>query len=304
MKLRCPTVVRRCASVHPSFACHHSTTTRAHFLIHLDLHYSTVRITLFSTMASIATTTPPSSTSSSSSSNIYSDFQAGVTACLRSWSALRTAVESGWGGGTRESHIKAETLRQNIYQVMDGHKTPSSLDVFDLADDLAIYMEEQFSVTLEDQSEQQVAQTLLQLYEECLQGNPTLARQLVTNAESIVALVHQFPVQVQSASENDEDDDDDEDDEHMVDDTGDPPAAVATAVGAAPSSSALSTPAEYAAQPLFGKSFDNTNKPAMQSTGPVRQLGESIPEEPTMEVDDDGFAPVVAKGRRSRGGPR
>jgi pre-rRNA-processing protein TSR2 len=248
-------------------------------------------------------TPPPSSTSSSSSSNLYSDFQAGVTACLRSWSALRTAVESGWGGGTRESHIKAETLRQNIYQVMDGHKAPSSLDVFDLADDLAIYMEEQFSVTLEDHSEQQVAQTLLQLYEECLQGNPTLARQLVTNAESIVALMHQFPVQVQSASENDEDDDD-EDDEHMVDDTGDPP-TVATAIGADSSTLASSTPAVYAAQPLFGKSFDNnTNKPAMQSTGPVRQLGESIPEEPTMEVDDDGFAPVVAKGRRSRGGPR
>ena len=95
------------------------------------------------------------------------EFRAGVTACLRSWSALRTAVESGWGGGERESQAKAEDLRQNIFNLLDGTKFPPSCDELDLADSLAIFLEEEFSVTLEDNSEQQVAQTIFKMYEGC-----------------------------------------------------------------------------------------------------------------------------------------
>jgi pre-rRNA-processing protein TSR2 len=69
------------------------------------------------------------------------EFRAGVTACLRSWSALRTAVESGWGGGEKQSQAKAEDLRQNIFNLLDGQKFPPSSDATDLADNLAIYME-------------------------------------------------------------------------------------------------------------------------------------------------------------------
>jgi pre-rRNA-processing protein TSR2 len=231
----------------------------------------------------------------------YSDFQAGVTACLRSWSALRTAVESGWGGGIRESYVKAETLRQNIYNLLNGRHTISSMDVYDLADDLAIFMEEEFSVTLEDQSEQQVAETIFQMYEDCSKGNPTLARQLVANAEGIVALHDQFPVQVQS---NELDDDDDDDDmlvgTSTIDGTSSETDVPINPLTGPPS---LLSPAEYAMQPLFGKLGDVKLATSSSST-PVRQLGESIPEEPTVEMDEDGFAPVVTKGRRNRGGIR
>lgn len=62
------------------------------------------------------------------------EFRAGVTACLRSWSALRTAVESGWGGGERESQVKADTLRTNIFDIMNGSQCPlPNFDVQDLA---------------------------------------------------------------------------------------------------------------------------------------------------------------------------
>jgi pre-rRNA-processing protein TSR2 len=81
--------------------------------------------------------------------NTIDEFRAGVTACLRSWSAFRTAVESGWGGGEIESQAKADDLRRSIFQIMDGSQCPpQNFDVNDLADNLSIYVEEEFSVTL------------------------------------------------------------------------------------------------------------------------------------------------------------
>lgn len=66
--------------------------------------------------------------------NAMEEFQAGVTACLRSWSALRTAVQSGWGGGERESQAKADDLRKNIFDIMDGSRCPiPNFDIQDLA---------------------------------------------------------------------------------------------------------------------------------------------------------------------------
>lgn len=62
------------------------------------------------------------------------EFQLGTTACLRSWSALRTAVEAGWGGGQLECQAKAEELRRYIFQTMDGSQCPvPNLDPQDLA---------------------------------------------------------------------------------------------------------------------------------------------------------------------------
>lgn len=208
------------------------------------------------------------------------EFRAGVTACLRSWSALRTAVESGWGGGERESQAKAEDLRQNIFNLLDGTKFPPSCDVLDLADSLAIFLEEEFSVTLEDKSEQQVAETILKMYEGCHKGDPTLCRQMVAHAEGAISLTSQYPVQIQTTEHDDDDDDKD------MTDTGDKNQSIS--IGAA-----APTIASFSEQPLFGPP-----KKAQAPLAPVRQLGESAPAQPTVEVDDDGFAPVQSKGRR------
>jgi pre-rRNA-processing protein TSR2 len=163
-------------------------------------------------------------------------------------------------------------------------------------------MEEEFSVTLEDDSERQVADTIFKMYEDCYKGDPTLARQLVSNAESAVAFNSQFPVQLQTTEHDDDDDDDDED---MVDgsaaesasSTSNPPllttAAMQQEIPLVPS-----IPTGYIDQPLFGTGA--FKKPAVPS-GPVRQLGQTIREEtpPEVEMDEDGFAPVV-KARRKR----
>ena len=224
------------------------------------------------------------------------EFQAGVTAVLRSWSALRTAVETGWGGGERECQKKAEDLRRNIFEIMNGRKCPvPNFEIYDLSDNLAIFIEEEFSVTLEDESERQIAETIFQMYEECCNGNPTLARQMVTHANSAVAMNSQYPVKL-ITGEHDDDDSDDE--------MGTPATAAAAAAPIQEQQQqqqqqqnlAMLNPVDYISQPLFGKPIYQPNHPVQ----PSRQLGETtIQEDTPVEMDEDGFAPVQ-KGNRRR----
>lgn len=218
------------------------------------------------------------------------EFQAGVTACLISWSAFRTAVESGWGGGDRESQKKAEDLRTHLFSKFDGKKCPlTNYDAVDLADDLAIYIEEEFSVTLEDDSERQLAEYIFRMYEDCWNGNPTSARQAVAQAVSAVALNAQYPVKVQT-TEHDDDDDEEMESETAAGTTQTAPEKIQQ-IPIMPTNLA-----DYVTQPMFGK----PNPTKSTTSEPVRQLGESIPEEETVEMDDDGFAPVKKGNRRRR----
>lgn len=228
---------------------------------------------------------------------LYDEFRAGLTACLRSWSALRAAVEGGWGG--HDSLGKAEDLRNNILQHFDGSSaTPRALTIDDLEDNLAIYLEEEFSVALEDNSERQVADVIWRMYEQCMQGNATLAQQVVQAAVGVMQQSASYPVQVQSTGEDDDDDDDDDDD--MAMETADDDNAM-TSDAAAPTLVAMPTPATinaaaYAAESLFGP--PKPQRPVVDEK-PVRQLGEAVMAEPVAEVDEDGFAPVVKrKGRK------
>jgi pre-rRNA-processing protein TSR2 len=124
--------------------------------------------------------------SSSNNSNInpnYIEFQAGVTATLRSWSALRTAVEQSWGGS--DSYSKAEDLRLNIYSNYHSSSDNSSstsnkiMTQDELEDNLLLYMEDEFGVVLEDGSEVEVASNICRMYNECRNGNVELARKTV-----------------------------------------------------------------------------------------------------------------------------
>lgn len=221
------------------------------------------------------------------------EFKAGVTACLTSWSALRTAVESSWGGGERESQKKAESLRNHIFEKLDGRKCPlPNYDAFDLADDLAIYVEEEFSVTLEDDSELQVAEAIFQIYERCLNGDPTLARQMVAQAAGAVALNSQFPVVVQTTEHDDEDEEMETTESSLLVRSIDHEGRIEI-----PRQQMIPiNPVDYISQPLFGK----TKRKIVCATEPIRQLGEiSSDRSDGVEMDEDGFAPVK-KGNRRR----
>ena len=153
-----------------------------------------------------------------------------------------------------------------------------------MTDDLAIYMEEEFSVTLEDGSEKQVAEAIFRMYETCAKGDTSLAREMVVHAQSAVAFNSQFPIQLQTTEHDD-------DDEEMSD--------TPTADELVPPSlqaSSLSIPLDYSSQPIFGEA-----KKVAVSTDPVRQLGEEAePVTAAIEMDDDGFAPVKPKVRRKK----
>ena len=223
---------------------------------------------------------------------LYDDFRAGLTACLRSWSAFRAAVEGGWGGN--ESLAKAEDLRNNILQHFNGSGfQPKTLTIDDLEDNLAIYMEEEFTVVLEDNSERQVADTIWRMYEQCMKGDASLARQVVDAANGVIQQSVAYPVQVQAPEDDDDDDemmdsnDDDDDDEGMTDEV----APTLVAVGT------MTNPTEYASQFLFGP--PRPVRSVVVDEKPPRQLGDAPIEEPVVEVDEDGFAPVVKrKGRK------
>jgi pre-rRNA-processing protein TSR2 len=202
-----------------------------------------------------------------------SEFHAGVTAVLRSYSALKTAVEKEWGGVA--SKEKAEFLRTHILNCFDYTKKNPSVDVYDLEDNIAIYMEEEFSVVVEDDSEKLIAQAIFSLYENCGNGNFTLSRQFVDNVTK--AAQEKGKVFVQTEGELDEDSDDEEMD--TLDTT------------------SVNVAQEYAGEFLFGAPAGQAKK--VSSGPPPRQLGEAEAEAPQPEVDDDGFAVVsTKKGRR------
>lgn len=271
-----------------------------------------------------AASTAAAAPAASAATDVCEDaFRAGVAACLRSWSALKTAVEGGWGGS--ESIEKAEFLRDHLINYFASNNSGGSPD--ELEDHLAVYMEEEFSVVLEDGSERQIADVVWRLYGQCARERRTaLAEQLVQSAETAAATLAmalqktnpQLPLSgpvIQSSEFDDDDDDDTDEDMMLVDVDGDNKMESAAAAAAhvpagdptAPSSAAVASAtqpftsfAEYASQPLFGppkkKSFGN-------SSAPVRQLGEKAPiaeEEAGPEVDQDGFAPVAKKGSRRR----
>jgi pre-rRNA-processing protein TSR2 len=217
-----------------------------------------------------------------SQSEIMEEFRAGVTACLRSWTALRAAVERGWGGS--DSQAKADALRDHIYEIFDGSSNPpKAIEKGNLEDNLLFYLDEQFGVYLEDDSERGVTETLFQMYDGCYKGDVSLARQMVATAESAVAISAAYPVQVQSTEHDDDDDDDDD-----MTDTAESDGATSTMQqsGAMPLASA------YASQSVFGAP-PKPKKPVVAEV--QRQLG-SAPEQPQeVELDDEGFAPAKSK---------
>jgi len=180
------------------------------------------------------------------------------------------------------------------------------MDVHDLEDNLAIYMEEEFSITLEDGSEKEVASVICRMYEECGRGVVGTAREVVEIAKQNEKLDGKKEVVVQSPGEMDEDENEDED--MMGEDSMDTTSGATAATGAnecrmegfvsgATASSTAVGVEEYAAGALFGGGKPPKKKEEMIIT----PLSESRPEKPApVEVDEDGFAMVAPKkgGRR------
>mmetsp|Transcript_9873 Transcript_9873/g.17291 ORF Transcript_9873/g.17291 Transcript_9873/m.17291 type:complete len:242 (+) Transcript_9873:110-835(+) len=233
--------------------------------------------------------TTADTTANAAATNPYTDFQAGVTAALRSWSALRTAVEQSWGG--THSSSKAEDLRSNIFAYFDGSSPNPKMKLEELEDNLSAYMEEEFGVVLEDESERQLADLIWRMYEDCGRGDVRLAREVVSNAVKAAEVLEKSHVKSVIQSGQDGDDDDDMDDDDDSDAEGNAGAQQQGMQGMGDATNDNNNVAlSYASETLFG----GPPKPKKELP-PPRQLGEPEPEKPQPALDDDGFAPVVTK---------
>jgi pre-rRNA-processing protein TSR2 len=231
--------------------------------------------------SSAAQPAAPLSAEHNSNNNPYTSFQAGVTATLRTWSALKTAVDQSWGGS--DSATKAEDLRSNIFTYFDGTSPNPKMTLYDLEDNLGAYMEEEFGVVLEDNSEREVAELIWRMYECCAKGDCTLANRVVEDA--IWAEEQLQGSGVKSIIKNGDDDDDDDDDAMKDSDN---------EAGGDDTMNSTATNSTNAVEYSSGYLFGNPSKPKKELP-PPRQLGEAEPEKPIPELDDDGFAMVVTK---------
>nr|ACU14924.1 unknown [Glycine max] len=136
-------------------------------------------------------------------------FNEGICLILSRWSALRSAVENEWGG--RESRLKADQLAGDILTWFTQSKEPLYID--DLEDILDQGMLS-LNVEVEDGSVEEVAEKLMVMHEEFLEGNFSSFEDLrKANLEQAT-----LPHVTQIVNEDDSDEDGDHDEKMIVDD--------------------------------------------------------------------------------------
>ncbi|XP_050211062.1 uncharacterized protein LOC126661279 [Mercurialis annua] len=128
-------------------------------------------------------------------------FQEGLFLTLSRWSALQLAVENEWAG--KGSLHLADQLRSDVFFWFTQSKEALYID--DLEEILDRGMET-LNVGVEDGSVEEVAEKLMIMHEECLEGNYHSIEKLRQAGPTTGAHQH-----IRQA--NDDDDDDDEDDD-------------------------------------------------------------------------------------------
>ncbi|XXG77163.1 hypothetical protein AAC387_Pa08g1370 [Persea americana] len=91
----------------------------------------------------------------------------GISLLLSRWTALQMAVQNEWGG--RDSLQKSTQLSSDIFNWFSQSKGPHYID--DLENMLDECMVLSFNTEIEDGSVEEVAEQLMIMHEECLQGN-------------------------------------------------------------------------------------------------------------------------------------
>ncbi|CAH2044567.1 unnamed protein product [Thlaspi arvense] len=133
----------------------------------------------------------------------------GTGLILSRWTAMRAAVDNGWGG--RDSHEKAERTVSNVLDYFIHLKDPT-MGFDGLADILENGLNE-LNTVADDGSLEEVTETLLDLYYECLEGNYQRVEKLrMTTSQTSASVVKV------SNGDDDEDSDDEDEDTHMNND--------------------------------------------------------------------------------------
>ncbi|KAG9290792.1 hypothetical protein G9A89_011755 [Geosiphon pyriformis] len=94
-------------------------------------------------------------------------FSNGVALLLHSWTALKLAVDGQWGG------VDSEDKRGWLAGVVVEQFEKNGKDTYpeDIESVLILVMTEEFNTLLEDDSAYQLSQDLVNLYQDCVEGN-------------------------------------------------------------------------------------------------------------------------------------
>ncbi|ANB11013.1 Tsr2p [Sugiyamaella lignohabitans] len=158
-----------------------------------------------------------------------SRFELGVCMAVYQWDNLQTAVDNQWGGA--DSEDKRDWM---VGSVVELFETSNYVDSDDIEDRLLGIMEDEFGVSIEDNTATPVAVSIIQLYKECAEGNFSHVDELYAKyqekeSKRKAGLLPVNKVQTEGSDEEDEDEEEGDDDEEMND---------------APASSSSSDPSE------------------------------------------------------------
>eukprot|EP00301_Raphidiophrys_heterophryoidea_P002855 c11319_g1_i1.p1 GENE.c11319_g1_i1~~c11319_g1_i1.p1 ORF type:complete len:150 (-),score=11.18 c11319_g1_i1:349-798(-) len=101
-------------------------------------------------------------------------FTNGVRSTLNLWTALNLAVDGQWGGA--KSDKKKEELVLDVIYYFENCQGEAYHD--EVSDILLDNMENDFNTTLEDDSENQIARQLVEMYHQCRKGDFTIAQKV------------------------------------------------------------------------------------------------------------------------------
>jgi len=130
-------------------------------------------------------------------------FSEGIGLVLNRWSALQTAVENEWGG--RDSKLKANQLADDVFSWFTQSKEPLYVD------DLEAILDEgllSLNLEVEDGSVEEVAENLMVMHEECLEGNFRSIE--ILKEANLKQPAHPRVAQIVNEDDDDEDDDHDQ----------------------------------------------------------------------------------------------
>lgn len=131
-------------------------------------------------------------------------FEVGLSSAIFLWDELTTAVDNNWGGA--DSAEKREWLVGTVIDLFNE----KVVEAEDIEYRLLGVMEDEFDAVLETDGAFKVAQTILSLYVECLEGNYAQVDALYNkfmasrNAEKVKVQVEDSDDEDGSASDEDE----------------------------------------------------------------------------------------------------
>eukprot|EP00163_Fabomonas_tropica_P019647 TRINITY_DN3444_c0_g1_i3.p1 TRINITY_DN3444_c0_g1~~TRINITY_DN3444_c0_g1_i3.p1 ORF type:complete len:185 (+),score=40.38 TRINITY_DN3444_c0_g1_i3:182-736(+) len=116
-----------------------------------------------------------------------------MRAAMSRWTALKLAVENGWGKGFHTPGQRASQLFEDTRAFITEHR---NFDPTELADYLDERMGELFDTICEDNSSDEISMLLTNLYNQSAAGDLTLAQQVIAQATAEnVSNLFQEPVQ-------------------------------------------------------------------------------------------------------------